>query len=306
MRLGLFAQPHDALAQHIANAARARGWDALTFGFPDPSRPVTTDLASFLVDGEEVESCDAFILRQLPSQLSMVARPNDTLSGADAFRRAQRELERAHVAECALMEMELRGKRVINPYTKSAPFDRKPLQLAAFERAGLPVPTTMITNQPLAARAFIAALKKDIVVKPIVGGLVRKLDDDMTSRLDDLEGNPTMFQELVAGDDVRVTIVDGKIISSVIVESNALDYRSDPDYASGNARYRVIELPPDIAAVCIKAAAICHHVLSGVDLKRGGDRWALLEANSSPVYLDIEQKTGAPITNALLDAAERS
>jgi glutathione synthase/RimK-type ligase-like ATP-grasp enzyme len=46
----------------------------------------------------------------------------------------------------------------------------------------------------------------------------------------------------------------------------------------------------------VRAAALCHHVLSGVDLKRSGARFALLEANASPLYLDIEQKTGAPIT----------
>jgi glutathione synthase/RimK-type ligase-like ATP-grasp enzyme len=43
-------------------------------------------------------------------------------------------------------------------------------------------------------------------------------------------------------------------------------------------------------------------VLSGVDLKHDGDRWVLLEANSSPAYLDIERRTGAPISAALLDA----
>jgi glutathione synthase/RimK-type ligase-like ATP-grasp enzyme len=52
----------------------------------------------------------------------------------------------------------------------------------------------------------------------------------------------------------------------------------------------------------LKSSTLCRHVLSGVDLKRraNGD-YVLLEANSAPVYLDIEQKTGAPITARILD-----
>lgn len=50
------------------------------------------------------------------------------------------------------------------------------------------------------------------------------------------------------------------------------------------------------------AAPPCHQVVSGIDLKLGAGGYVMLEANSGPVYLDIEQKTGAPITDAIADA----
>src|SRR5688572_11832427 len=133
MLLGIFAAPSDPLAEHIAGAAAARGWSARVIALPDPSRPVTSDLASWLVDGDEVEACDAFVLRQFPSSLATPHDPSRATTRGDAWRAQLRDVERAHVAESALLEMELRGKPVINPFALCAPFERKPLQLAAFE-----------------------------------------------------------------------------------------------------------------------------------------------------------------------------
>jgi glutathione synthase/RimK-type ligase-like ATP-grasp enzyme len=86
-----------------------------------------------------------------------------------------------------------------------------------------------------------------------------------------------------------------------VIESATLDYRDDPAYLAGDAGYRVIELPSDTLALAQRAAAPRAHVVSGVDLKRTGDgRFVLLEANAAPRWLDIEEKTGARITEAVL------
>ena len=46
----------------------------------------------------------------------------------------------------------------------------------------------------------------------------------------------------------------------------------------------------------------CGLVFSGIDFILQADgRWVFLEANSSPIYMDIEQKTKSPITDALAD-----
>jgi glutathione synthase/RimK-type ligase-like ATP-grasp enzyme len=65
-------------------------------------------------------------------------------------------------------------------------------------------------------------------------------------------------------------------------------------------------LPKEVEEMCLKAARLCHHTLSGLDLKhRGGLDYVLLEANSAPVYLDIELKTGAPISKTIVECLER-
>lgn len=65
-------------------------------------------------------------------------------------------------------------------------------------------------------------------------------------------------------------------------------------------------MPRAVEALCLRAAAALGQTLSGIDLKFPGgslglEGYVMLEANSAPVYLDIEHKTGAPITAAVLD-----
>jgi glutathione synthase/RimK-type ligase-like ATP-grasp enzyme len=40
---------------------------------------------------------------------------------------------------------------------------------------------------------------------------------------------------------------------------------------------------------------------SGIDLKLTADGYLVQEANSGPVYLDIELKTGAPLTETIVE-----
>jgi glutathione synthase/RimK-type ligase-like ATP-grasp enzyme len=81
-----------------------------------------------------------------------------------------------------------------------------------------------------------------------------------------------------------------------------VDYRSREAYRQGAQSYRRHALPRSAVSICLRAAKLCRHVLSGIDLKRRpSGEYVLLEANSAPVYLDIEQKTGDPITEAVLE-----
>jgi glutathione synthase/RimK-type ligase-like ATP-grasp enzyme len=53
--------------------------------------------------------------------------------------------------------------------------------------------------------------------------------------------------------------------------------------------------------MCKRIAAMFHHTLAGIDLKKTRDGYVVIESNSMPVYLDIELKTQAPITNAIVE-----
>lgn len=51
--------------------------------------------------------------------------------------------------------------------------------------------------------------------------------------------------------------------------------------------------------------SMANRSLSGIDLKRRpSGEYVVLEANSAPVYLDVEQKTGARITDTVIDWLE--
>ncbi len=302
--VALWAGDDDLTALRVRDRLQARGHDVIAV--TPTATADATDLSAWVLAGADLDSCDAHLVRALPSPIAVPAPGDDAVALA---RRAFQGQERMLVAQAALAAVEARGGRVLNPCS-SLPFESKALQLAAFSRAGLPVPRTLITGMPLAAERFVDALAADgreAIAKPLIGGsTARLIDRAARARLGTLGPSPVILQERVAGDDVRVTLVDGAVVSAVVIESATLDYRDDPAYAAGAGRYQPMELSEEVRAVAVRAAALCGHVISGVDLKRTptGDV-VVLEANAAPQWVDIEDKTGAPITEAVVVALLR-
>lgn len=177
----------------------------------------------------------------------------------------------------------------------------KPFQLDALRSMGAKVPRTLLSNDPARIRKFHAEVK-DVVFKPVMGGaLARSLDEQALAELDLVKTSPVVFQERVPGDDLRVTLVGDRIVSAVSIEplERTLDYRASPGYAAGDTHYREVSIPPAIEDFCRRAARACHLVFSGIDIKKSGEDYVFLELNSSPVYHEVEQKTGHAISDEL-------
>ena len=302
--VGIFARRSDPIAQHLAARLQARGAhvEILELGRMAAGAPLAFDNEAWLFDGVEVTELDAVFVRQVPAETALLAEPQTVATAAEWWQRAVKAKERWHLAQSCLTHLELAGKRVLNP-SASVPFDYKPLQLAVLQRAGIRLPRTLITNFPDAVRRFADDVGP-VIFKPVGGGTeTALLDESALAKLDQLAAAPVIFQERISGPDIRVTVVAGRIVSSVeIPTSTSLDYRLDPSYRAGSQQYVAHALPKEIEAWCLEAARVCHQVVSGIDLKLGADGYVMLEANSGPVYLDIEQKTGAPITEAIADA----
>jgi glutathione synthase/RimK-type ligase-like ATP-grasp enzyme len=216
--------------------------------------------------------------------------------------------QRALLFRSALRSAEVRGARVYNPTSLCEPFEEKPFQLAAFADHGIPIPDTLITSSARAAAIAVDALEaagKQAIIKPLIGGHTARLFDDNVRRAlhagTALPG-AVIIQERIAGDDVRVTLIDGEPVSVVRIASTAIDYRDDDAYSEGGAHYEPVQLPAADLDVAVRAAAVCHHRWSGVDLRvSAGHPAVVLEANSAPRYLDIERKTGVAITAHLVN-----
>ncbi len=313
MLLGIFGRLDDPLSTHTEERARARGHDVarLPLSAMVDGTPGAFDGGEWLYAGHEVDACDAFVLRQYPAAHALLAPSQTTHTAADWFRLGMQQQERSAFAQSLLLDLEQRGKPMVNRLGATQPHDHKPLQLAVLRRLGAPLPRTLVTNFPQAARLFVDDVGA-CVCKPLAGGAeTRAVDDELLARLDALRGAPVIFQERVSGPDVRVTVVGERVVSSVAIESSTLDYRSGAEYQRGDARYASHPLPAAVEELCVRAAAALGQTLSGVDLKHAGGShglqgYVMLEANSAPVYLDIEHKTGAPITDALLEWLERA
>jgi len=304
VRVLVLGYPNDPQICHQLERLRAAGADAHLVD-PDLSthRFVSWDSGAIELADIDGRAFGAVLTRSTPAEsVSATSFGPDALRWGDWF-----ELDCLH--RCAfdtwmgmLMALERESIPMFNAASAMLASRRKPAQLDLLRRAGCPVPRTLITNDPERARRFIDQNSASIV-KPVIGGALTR--DASALSDDDLAGlrlAPAMFQERIFGEDLRVMVLDGEVISSVAigVPSGVIDFRGDEGYASGQIGYSDAPLPEPVALACGRAARALGLRFGGIDIKRtaGGDH-VFLEMNSSPIYLDVEEKMGHPITDRL-------
>ncbi len=291
----ILGAPDDLIALRVAAECRARG---ATLHHIDHhgAQPIAWDGESWLLAGVELSAMDGVFVRAVPPRGALLdADPARARTAGEWWRAGLDQLARAEVTEACLRDLAARGRRVVN-----APsiHDAKITQLAAFARAGLPIPRTLVSNFGPAARAFADDVDGgEAIIKPVVGGAEARLYAASDER--SLAHAPAIVQARAPGVDVRVTVVAGRVVSAVEIPSEGVDYRSGEAYRRGEVVYRPHALTDEGRAIAVRAAEIAGQVLSGVDLRADEGRYVLVEANSAPVYLDIEIKTGAPISAAI-------
>lgn len=269
-------------------------------------------------DGLDFATIDGALVRALPSEL-LGAHVFDEAGGAidhDTYWvESCMQRERADAMLSTLLALESAGVPMMNAPSRSLLSRRKPWQLDALRRSGCRVPASIITNDPHALRAFATTsgrAPQECIVKPVAGGaLTRLLSDLDDDAIDSVRAAPVIAQERVRGDDLRVMVVDGEVVScaAIGVPDDTLDFRGNATYANGGACYQDVSLPADVRAACRRAARTLRLRFCGFDIKhlRGSDDWVFLECNNSPIYVDVERKLGHKITerlcSALLDSA---
>jgi hypothetical protein len=172
----------------------------------------------------------------------------------------------------------------------------KPVQLALVAALGVPVPDTLLSNDPERVRAF-AARHPRCIFKPVQGGAHARhvtpahLTDE---NLRNLAHAPVTLQEEVPGTNVRVFVAGPRVLACE-VRSEALDYRDTPD-----PEIVPHDLPGEVAGQCLEVARALDLVWTGIDLRRTpGGRYVFLEANPSPMFLGFEHRCGLPLTENL-------
>lgn len=173
----------------------------------------------------------------------------------------------------------------------------KPVQLAMVSALGVPVPATMLTNDPQAARDF-AKRNPRLIFKPVQGGAHTLLltESHLTDEnLRNLAYAPVTLQEEIPGTNIRV-FVAGERVLACDVQTAALDFRDDQD-----PRIVQHELPAEVASWCLKVARTLDLLWTGIDLRLTPEgKYVFLEANPSPMFIGFETRCGLPLTESLL------
>ena len=310
MRLGIFAPTADLQAGRLATTARQAGHDVVWRDLSGLVRgegwAIDLQTGRVACDAGEAGTVDAWVLFRVPGPVARLAPPGVQLSSEEWFVLAQRQADRAALAWSVVSAQEDRGVPVLSSPSRARPFDAKPRQLAAFVQAALPVPRTVITNDPVVARAFVASLPTgaSAVKKPVTGGRPAEPFDDV--QLAALRDTPVILQERIMGDDVRVVVVGGVVVGAgrYVVPKDVVDVRLAPGFVDGSLRPQPVALPAHVRDASVIAAAACAYDVAGLDWKVTHDgRYHLLEANRTPVLLDLEDELGIKVSERILAAA---
>lgn len=291
----------DAHARAVYEGVRARGHEPVVLDaqrFPE-ELPIALGTAAddVVVDGRRLGRPAAAYVRSLYQSPAGFGVDADEAMKDDWRRTMAAFRERSTLLSSILLRWEHEGAALYNPTSASANIT-KPYQLARLHAAGLPVPATLWSNDPEAVRRFCS--EHEAIYKPVAGGAAtRKVEprDLEPERLDKLRAAPVCFQELLPGDDVRVYVIDGRVVCAMRIETEAIDFRQN------ETRVDAIELSDEVKAWCVRAADVIGLRYTGMDIK--GDRhgaYKILELNPSAMFLGFESRAGVEIGGPLCDA----
>jgi glutathione synthase/RimK-type ligase-like ATP-grasp enzyme len=200
-------------------------------------------------------------------------------------------------------------------------------QLEQARRVGMLIPRTLATNDPEAARKFLAELSGAAIYKALypptrqlapegeqgdTGGKKRwasvftnKLDERALAKLDGVRYAPCLFQEL---DDkrieLRVTVLGHQVFATEIHSQahadSSIDFRRH--YALGVTPYAIHALPHAVADQC---RALNHALglrFGAYDFILTPDgRYVFLEVNQAGQFLWLEEQTGQPLLESFCE-----
>ena len=196
----------------------------------------------------------------------------------------------------------------MNPPSKDDTAGYKLYQLKIAQEVGLPVPPTRVTNDPTAARAFVAehgpgdTIYKAFLAQPEAWRETRVMTATEVALLDEVELAPVIFQEYVPADfDLRITAV-GDELFAVAIDASDTDYPIDYRMTLGQAHVEPHELPATIREKLRTLMNRLGLVYGAIDMRRTPDgEYVFLEINPSGLWLFTEEPTGLPITDTVVD-----
>ncbi len=203
------------------------------------------------------------------------------------------------LARLAILEhLEKCGVLVVNPAESLRVARDKCSSIVRLSHAGVPVPPTVVTEDPMEALRVIEEWK-NVVIKPVVGSLglgsfhVDNIDLGyrIVSVLSSL-GQPIYIQKYVekkGNRDIRAFVVGDRVIAAVYRIAPPGSWKTN--IAQG-AKAVPIKLDPHMEEIAVRAAKVLNLYYSGVDMAETVDgKVYVFEANASPLWRGLYEAT---------------
>ena len=288
LKIVLLASPESWYRRDLERAAAARGHEAHCVPFERLAASVSSTAHNLTVLDQALHAADAVLVRTMPPG----------------------SLEQVIFRMNLLGQLEARGIAVVNsPRAIECAVD-KYLTTARLQAAGLPTPPTITCQGAEDALAAFEQLGGDVVVKPLFGsegrGILRVSDRDLALRVfRTLERIDAVLylQQFIEhpGHDVRVLVLDGKVIASMQRHSR-VDFRTN---ISRDGSGEPHELTAQEADWATRAAHCVGARIAGIDLlyDRRGNGY-VIEVNGVPGWKALSRVTGCDVADRLIEALE--
>jgi len=208
----------------------------------------------------------------------------------------------------ALQALQSAGVAVINPPKALEVAVDKYLCLCRLQQAGLPVPRTLVCEDPQEAMEAFAELKEEVVLKPLFGsegrGILRpRSSEEARKAFEEIASARGVFylQEFIdhGGADLRLLVIDGQVTASMARKAPPGEWLTN--IARGGSAESV-EADAVLESLALRAAAAVGAEIAGVDILQGPDGAPrILEVNAIPGWRAISEVSGKDISLAVLD-----
>ena len=236
-----------------------------------------------LYDGKPFENYDAVITR--PSILNNVD---------------------LHVS--LIQQMEMMGIALFNRAQAIMAAKNKIKTMQILDHFGIPIPKTVVIRRKddlVETSKLLGGFP--IIVKQPVGsfGAGVTIIESMRALKSFLLWDQPMYllQEFVKyskGKDIRIFVVNGKIVGSMMRKAKKGEFRSNIELG---AIGRPVEITEEEASIALRSVQALDLTYGGVDVIRGANGPVVLEVNSNPGFKELERATGVSIAGAIVDYA---
>jgi glutathione synthase/RimK-type ligase-like ATP-grasp enzyme len=199
---------------------------------------------------------------------------------------------------------------IVNSIASQTSASRKPLQLATAKSLGIPIPRTLISNNPDEVRQFWYALDRNCIYKSFTPpdwkmAETRMLYEEDFANIQQLRHAPIIVQEKIdKGRDVRVSIFGESVFAAEVTTHRVeaeLDWRLDL-----TATWHEHALPTALSGQLVKLLRSLGLDYGCIDLRQRPDgEYIFFEVNPAGQFLFVEVDTGLPLSNAMATLLSR-
>lgn len=255
-----------------------------------------------------------------PDQIELVITNNDSktlliddkISPLPDFFMPRMGADTTYHAHAIIRQMEYLGVTVFNRVHSIKAIQDKLRLHQMLAHSGLPTPKTMLAKFPVKTAIAKREIGFPCVLKNITGtngaGIYLCKTEDSFQDIMELiySTNPAstiIIQEFIeksSGRDLRVFVVGGRVIGSM-VRSSSQSFKAN---FSRGGKTEPIDLPAEAEWLATETARIADLDITGVDLLFDDSGFKICEANSAPGFHGLENALGKIIAEQIMDYVE--